>query len=85
MNFIENNQSPDLEELPELKRKVEEQKNDAKKMFSELNEDSNVDNLLSDLFYKSIKLFFDTGFDLAKKLNLELFESFKFEDDKNKK
>ena len=56
-------------------------------MFSELNgeSDSQVDNIIGDLFYKSVKLIFDTGFDLAKKLNLDLFDSFKFDEKKDEK
>jgi len=54
---------------------------EVKEMFSELKDenDSKVDNVIGDLFYKSVKLIFDTGFDLAKKLDLDLFDSFKFE------
>ena len=57
---------------------------EVKEMFSELKEesDSKVDNVIGDLFYKSVKLIFDTGFDLAKKLDLDLFDSFKFEEKK---
>jgi hypothetical protein len=56
-----------------------------KQVVSEMNQDTNVDTVVSDLFYKSVKLIFDTGFDLAKKLNLDLFESFKFDDKKKEK
>ncbi|MFX0188648.1 MAG: hypothetical protein ACFE8A_13030 [Candidatus Hodarchaeota archaeon] len=54
---------------------------EVKEMFSELKDenDSKIDNVIGDLFYKSVKLIFDTGFDLAKKLDLDLFDSFKFE------
>lgn len=77
-------------DLTDLNKKIEEKtKNqlnpsEMKKMFSELNDesDSKVDNVIGDLFYQSVKLIFDTGFDLAKKLNLDLFESFKFDDKK---
>ena len=57
---------------------------EVKEMFSELKDesDSKVDNVIGDLFYKSVKLIFDTGFDLAKKLDLDLFDSFKFEEKK---
>ena len=77
-------------DLTDLNKKIEEKtKNqlnpsEMKKMFSELNDesDSKVDNVIGDLFYQSVKLIFDTGFELAKKLNLDLFESFKFDDKK---
>ena len=77
-------------DLTDLNKKIEEKtKNqlnpsEMKKMFSELNDesDSKVDNVIGDLFYQSVKLIFDTGFDLAKKLNLDLFESFEFDDKK---
>ncbi|MFW9899018.1 MAG: hypothetical protein ACFFDO_07130 [Candidatus Thorarchaeota archaeon] len=57
---------------------------EVKEMFSELKDenDSKVDNVIGDLFYKSVKLIFDTGFDLAKKLDLDLFDSFKFKEKK---
>ena len=79
-------------DLDELQKKVEEKAmenlnpSEVEKMFSEINggSDSKVDNVLGDLFYKSVKLIFDTGFDLAKKLNLDLFESFKFDEEKPK-
>lgn len=74
----------------EIRKKVEEETmedidpEEMKKMFPDLNgtSDEKVDNVLGDLFYKSVQLIFDTGFDLAKKLNLDLFESFKFEEKK---
>ena len=56
-----------------------------KQVVSEMNQNTDTDNVVSDLFYKSVKLIFDTGFDLAKKLNLDLFESFKFDDKKKDK
>lgn len=78
-------------DVMEMNKKIEEKTKDQlnpsemKKMFSELNDesDSKVDNVIGDLFYQSVKLIFDTGFDLAKKLNLDLFESFKFEEKKD--
>ena len=71
-------------EIPNLNESQIDLK-EVKKMFSDLNgdSDSKVDNVLGDLFYKSVKLLFDTGFDLAKKLNLDLFDSFKFEEKKD--
>jgi len=79
-------------DVVEMNKKIEEKTRDQlnpsemKKMFSELNDetDSKVDNVLGDLFYQSVKLIFDTGFDLAKKLNLDLFESFEFDKKKDK-
>ena len=78
--------------IEELHKKIEEKAKEnldpeeMKKMFSEINggSDSKVDNVLGDLFYKSVQLIFDTGFELAKKLNLDLFESFKFDEKKDK-
>ena len=71
-------------EIPNLNESQIDLK-EVKKMFSDLNDetDSKLDNVLGDLFYKSVKLLFDTGFDLAKKLNLDLFDSFKFEEKKD--
>ena len=70
-------------EIPNLNESQIDLK-EVKKMFSDLNDetDSKLDNVLGDLFYKSVKLLFDTGFDLAKKLNLDLFDSFNFEEKK---
>ena len=78
-------------DLTDLNKQIEEKTKDQlnpsemKKMFSELNDesDSKVDNVIGDLFYQSVKLIFDTGFELAKKLNLDLFESF-FDEKKDK-
>ncbi|MBN1803182.1 MAG: hypothetical protein JW891_16850 [Candidatus Lokiarchaeota archaeon] len=48
-----------------------------KKMFEELaTEDNEAEKVLSDLFYNSVKMVFDTGFDLAKALNEELLAEF---------
>ena len=74
--------------IAEIKKKFEEEAmeninpEEMRGIFSNLNGTSNekVDNVLGDLFYKSVKLIFDTGFDLAKKLNLDLFESFEFDE-----
>ena len=79
-------------DLIEMNKKIEEKTreqlnpSEMKKMFSELNgkSDNKVDNVLGDLFYQSVKLIFDMGFDLAKKLNLDLFESFDFDQKKEK-
>lgn len=75
----------DLNKQIEEKTKNQLNPSEMKKMFSELNDesDSKVDNVIGDLFYQSVKLIFDTGFDLAKKLNLDLFESFKFDEKKD--
>ena len=76
--------------VPDMNRKIEKLSEESiipmKEMFSELNgeDNSEVDNVLGDLFYKSVQLIFDTGFDLAKKLNLELFDSYDFESNKEK-
>lgn len=35
-----------------------------------------IDKVTDDLFYESVKLIFDIGFDLADNLNLELIEDF---------
>ena len=65
-------------DLPEYTKKLEEKAKEAlnptkmKEMISELN----VDNVVGDLFYESVKLFFDIGFDLAEKLNLDLIQDF---------
>ena len=42
-------------------------------MLSDLNGDKELNEMVNDLFYKSVKNMFDLGFELAEKLNLELF------------
>jgi len=65
-------------DLPEYTKKLEEKAKEAlnptkmKEMISDLD----VDNVVGDLFYESVKLFFDIGFDLAEKLNLDLIQDF---------
>ena len=93
---MENEHDPKVNEseleIEDLHKKIEEKAmedlnpSEMKKMFSEIDggSDSKVNDVLGDLFYKSVKLIFDTGFDLAKKLNLDLFESFKFDEKKDK-
>ena len=79
-------------DLMEINKQIEEKTreklnpSEMKKMYSELNDesDSKADNVIEDLFYQSVKLIFDTGFDLAKKLKLDLFESFEFDKKKDK-
>ena len=77
---MENQNNPSIEkpkiDLPEYTKKLEEKAKEAlnpskmKEMISNLD----VDNVVGDLFYESVKLFFDIGFELADKLNLDLIE-----------
>ena len=49
-----------------------------KELFEEIKPKTKEGEVITDLFYNSIKSFFEVGFDLAKNLNLELlFDSFK--------
>jgi hypothetical protein len=76
-------ENPPLD-LSEIKKEVTEKTiekidpNDLKKIVNDSNE------VITDLFYKSIKLFFDVGFDLANKLNLEMLDLIKKEKTKEK-
>jgi hypothetical protein len=90
---MQNNNESKIDEsdinLSEISKKIEEKAKEnlnpteMEEMFSELKDSGETqDNVLSDLFYKSVQLIFDTGFDLAKKLNLDLFESFEFDEKK---
>ena len=54
------------EKLDEKKKEFMD-KTDVKKLFSDLE----VDDVISDLFYNSVKVIFDTGFNLAKNLNFD--------------
>lgn len=79
---MENQNNPGVEkpkiDLPEYTKQLEEKAKEAlnptkmKEMISDLN----VDNVVGDLFYESVKLFFDIGFELADKLNLDLIQEF---------
>lgn len=66
-----------IEGLDELKLKKEEvkkefeEKLDIEKMADELGENEEEKEIISNLFYNSIKSLFDVGFDLAKNLNIE--------------
>ena len=63
--------------IPEIGKKLEQHKEELlsktgmKKMFSELE----VDDFISDLFYNSVKVIFDTFFNLAKNLNFDYLAS----------
>jgi len=51
---------------------------DAKEIFTDLAEDKKEGEVLGDIFYNSIKSFFEVGLELASNLNLELlFDKFK--------
>ena len=43
-----------------------------KEMFEEVAGEGEEGKVIGDLFYRSVKGIFDTGFELAKKLNFEL-------------
>ena len=45
---------------------------DAKEIFTDLTEDKEEGEALGDIFYNSIKTFFEVGLELASNLNLEL-------------
>ena len=88
---MENQNNPDLDkakiELPEYTKQLEEKAletiNPSK--MKEMVSDLKVDNVVGDLFYESVKLFFDIGFDLADKLNLDIIQDFlKKDKEKNK-
>ncbi len=65
-------------DLPEYTKKLEEKAKEAlnPSKMKELISDLDVDNVIGDLFYESVKLFFDIGFDLADKLNLDIIQDF---------
>ncbi|TFG08881.1 MAG: hypothetical protein EU539_01045 [Promethearchaeota archaeon] len=75
---MENDNNPEIEkaqvELSEIKDKLEEKAKETidPSRLKDMASDLKVDGAISDLFYESVKLFFDIGFDLADKLNLEL-------------
>jgi len=77
---MENQNNPGIEkpkiDLPEYTKKLEEKAKEAlnPSKMKEMISDLDVDNVVGDLFYESVKLFFDIGFELADKLNLDLIE-----------
>ena len=87
---MENQNNPGVEkpkmDLPEYTKQLEEKAKETlnptkmKEMISDLN----VDNVVGDLFYESVKLFFDIGFELAEKLNFDIIQDF-VKKDKEKK
>ncbi len=74
----------DLKDLIEKKKKENPIQAEVNKIVSDLKGDSEEENIVSDLFYKSVKSFFDLGFELADKLNLELLSSFKLDEKKKR-
>ena len=79
---MENQNNPGVEkpkiDLPEYTKQLEEKAKEALNpaKMKEMVSDLNVDNVVGDLFYESVKLFFDIGFDLAEKLNLDIIQDF---------
>lgn len=77
-------------DLPDLNKLIEEKKEESvipsemDTMLSDLNGDNKLNDVVNDLFYKSVKNMFDLGFELAEKLNLELLSSFKLDEEKDK-
>ena len=77
-------------DLPDLNKLIEDKKEESmipsemEAMLSDLKGDNKLDDVVNDLFYKSVKNMFDLGFELAEKLNLELLSSFKLDEEKNK-
>jgi hypothetical protein len=80
---MENQQEPNLKKVeldnPDLRKEIDKKKNDLiiELKPSELQKDISkstplVGEILGDLFYNSIKLYFDIGFNLAKRLNFDL-------------
>lgn len=79
---MENQDNTDLEktkiDLPEYTKQLEEKALEAinPSKMKEMVSDLKVNEVVGDLFYESVKLFFDIGFDLADKLNLDLIQDF---------
>ena len=90
---MQNGQDPKINksmDLPDLNKLIEEKKEESvipsemETMLSDLNGDNELNDVVNDLFYKSVKNMFDLGFELAEKLNLELFSDFKLDEEKDK-
>lgn len=66
------NKMQNLQESYENRDNIEMNLSDMKEKFSELGENSPQDKVISNMFYESIKIFFDLGLQLVNNLNLEL-------------
>ena len=75
---------PDLNKLIEEKKEGSVIPSEMETLLTDLNGDNKLNDVVNDLFYKSVKNMFDLGFELAEKLNLELLSSFKLDEEKNK-
>ena len=75
---------PDLNKLIEDKKEENVIPSEMETMLSDLKGDNKLNDVVNDLFYKSVKNMFDLGFELAEKLNLELLSSFKLDEEKDK-
>ena len=75
---------PDLNKLIEDKKEESVIPSEMETMLSDLKGDNKLNDVVNDLFYKSVKNMFDLGFELAEKLNLELLSSFKLDEEKDK-
>lgn len=67
------NKMQNLQESYENRDNIEIDLSDMKEKFEELGENSPQDKVISNMFYESIKIFFDLGLQLVNNLNLELF------------
>jgi len=74
----------DLNKLIEDKKEESVNPSEMETMLSDLKGDNKLNDVVNDLFYKSVKNMFDLGFELAEKLNLELISSFKWDEEKDK-
>ena len=90
---MQNEQEPNINksmDLPDLNKLIKEKKEESlipsemETMLSDLKGDNKLNDVVTDLFYKSVKSIFDLGFELAEKLNLELISSFKLDEEKDK-
>lgn len=90
---MENNQDSDLNDIPidldQIHEELEQKKEELIQEYElpsevEKKSESNkeVGEIVGDLFYESVKSFFDMGFELAKNLNLEFFTEKKKKEDK---
>jgi len=74
----------DLNKLIDGKKEENVIPSEMETMLSDLKGDNKLNDVVTDLFYKSVKSIFDLGFELAEKLNLELISSFKLDEEKDK-
>jgi len=86
---MENNQNPDLDNtqmhLNQINKELKQKKEELIEEFKSSDTEESVSesgDVIGDLFYNSVKSFFEVGFKLAESLNLDMFTTSKEQENK---